>query len=175
MASPFLHQNKDNYRLVWIWKIYHTFLQSCKWKRFRPKVSPNEKNNERRITMQPAVQTPVQMREPQRKTTRGTDLGRTGERDECSAESWLSKLIRHNIPCAGCSPSPSRPIYPYWLLCLVPWGTSDSHQQAPGLPTFSLGFLSGEGPASAESEGGKTKARESPTSSSLPARHSLSD
>ena len=24
MASPFLHHNKDNYRLVWIWKIYHT-------------------------------------------------------------------------------------------------------------------------------------------------------
>ena len=97
------------------------------------------------------------------------------ERDECSAESWLSKLIRSNIPCTGCSPSPSRPIYPYWLLSSVPWGTNDSHQQALELPTFSLGFLSGEGPASEESEGWKTKARGSPTSSSLPARHSLSD
>ena len=84
-------------------------------------------------------------------------------------------LISHNIPCTGCSPSPSRPIYPHWLLSSVPWGTNDSYQQALGLPTFSLGFLSGGGPASEESEGWKTKARGSPTSSSLPARHSLSD
>ena len=50
MASPFLHQNKDNYRLVWIWKnLSHSFLQRCKRKRFKQKVSPNQKNNERRI------------------------------------------------------------------------------------------------------------------------------
>lgn len=153
----------------------HSFLQRCKWKSFKQQVSPNQKNNERRMTMQSAVQTPVQIREPQRKTTWGTDLGWTGEREMNVLRNHDSKLIRHNIPCAGCSPSPSRPIYPYRLLCPVPWGPSDSHQQALVLPTFFLGFLSGEGPASEESEGWKTKTRESHTSSSLHARHSLSD
>ena len=56
------------------------------------------------------------------------------ERDERSAESRLKAN-------AGCSLSPSRPIDPYCLLCPVPWGTSDSHEQALVLPTFFLGVI----------------------------------
>lgn len=82
------------------------------------------------MTMQPVVQTPVQIREPQRKTKNkeGQTWGWT-ERDECSMESWLKAN-------AGCL-SPSRPIYPYGLLCPLPWGTSDSHKHALVLPTSS--------------------------------------
>lgn len=98
MAIPFLQQSKDNYRLVWI--LSHSFLQSCKWKRSRPKVSPNQKNNERRMTIQPAVQTPVQMREPQRKTTRGTELVWTGERERwmlCGIVALKANQTQHSL------------------------------------------------------------------------------
>ena len=175
MASPSLHHNKDNYRLVWIWKIYHILS----YKGASGKVS-NNKCHQIKRTMKGEWQCSLlskhQFRlENPRGRPHGGQIWGELEREMNVLRNHDSKLIRHNIPCAGCSPSPSRPIYPYRLLCPVPWGPSDSHQQALVLPTFFLGFLSGEGPASEESEGWKTKTRESHTCSSLHARHSLSD
>lgn len=168
MASPFVHQNKDNYRLVWIWKIYHTLSYKG-----ASRNGSNKKCHQIKRTMKGEWQCSLlskhqfRLENPRGRPHEGQTWGEL-ERDECSAESWLKAN-------AGCCLSPSRPIYPYCLLCPLPWGTSDSHKHALVLPTFFLGFLSGEGPASEESEGWTTKTRESHTSSSLPARHSLSD
>ena len=174
MASPFLHHNKDNYRLVWIWKIYHTLSYIG-----ASGKGSNKKCHQIKRTMKGEWQCSLlskhqfRLENPRGRPHEGQIWG------EPERERWMFcgivTLKANQTQQSLCWLFPSRPIYPYHLLCPVPWGPSDSHQQALVLPTFFLGFLSGEGPASVESEGWKTKTSESHTSSSLHARHSLSD